>query len=52
MKDKLIAGLSELLERELTSTEQAIISWTIGQVISENLKLEESLRERFSTESQ
>jgi hypothetical protein len=39
---KLIERLSEVLERELTGLEQAIVDWVATQIRIENLKLEEN----------
>ena len=38
MKDKLIARLSEVLDRDLTGVEKAIVEWTIVHVTVENLR--------------
>jgi len=38
MKEKLYARLSDVLERDLTRVEEAIIDWTIVQVEIEKMK--------------
>jgi len=38
MKEKLYARLSDVLERDLTKVEEAIIDWTIVQVEIEKMK--------------
>lgn len=38
MKETLYARLSDVLERDLTGIEKAIIDWTIVQVEMEKLK--------------
>jgi hypothetical protein len=38
MKEKLFEKLSEILERDLTKVEEAIIDWTIIQVQYGNLE--------------
>jgi FtsZ-binding cell division protein ZapB len=38
MKETLHARLTEILERDLTKVEEAIIDWTIVQVEIEKLK--------------